>query len=317
MAKIFGVNTKISGKVGQLLYRQTKIGTVVSELPTKPSTPLRTRLQMNIRTQWANLGAVYKLFAGRLRKGFENLPKGQTVYNAFIQANLGVVKVYISRLIRLNGGAVLAPYQITRGSLPSIVISTDGSNKAVTSLSLNNLSIGNTTTVGQFSQAIIANNPGYEQGDQLTFFHGVQTVDAVTSTPRATMTSSKLVLDVNSTDVLLNMVDSFGFATVGGHLGTSAALANGAVAWVHSRERENTLRVSTQYLYVVNSQLASYQGDSANLASIDSYGGVNSAAVYLQPDGETASVNTNSGSGSSNGNGGDGGGGDDNDGNQE
>ena len=27
MAKIFGVNTKISGKVGQLLYRQTKRGT--------------------------------------------------------------------------------------------------------------------------------------------------------------------------------------------------------------------------------------------------------------------------------------------------
>ena len=29
MAKIFGVNTKISGKVGQLLYRQTRTGTGV------------------------------------------------------------------------------------------------------------------------------------------------------------------------------------------------------------------------------------------------------------------------------------------------
>ena len=43
MAKIFGVNTRISGKVGQMLYRQTKTGTVVSGLPVKPATPLRAQ----------------------------------------------------------------------------------------------------------------------------------------------------------------------------------------------------------------------------------------------------------------------------------
>lgn len=37
MAKIFGVNTKISGIVGQLLYRQTKCRTIVSELPVEPA----------------------------------------------------------------------------------------------------------------------------------------------------------------------------------------------------------------------------------------------------------------------------------------
>ena len=43
MGKLFGVNTRISGKVGQYIFRQTKTGTVVSEAPVKPSTPLRTQ----------------------------------------------------------------------------------------------------------------------------------------------------------------------------------------------------------------------------------------------------------------------------------
>lgn len=66
MAKIFGVNTKISGKVGQLLYRQTKRGTIVSELPVKPAIPRRSARQMDLRTQWGNLAAIYKQFDSKL-----------------------------------------------------------------------------------------------------------------------------------------------------------------------------------------------------------------------------------------------------------
>ncbi len=69
MAKIYGINTKIRGKVGEYIYRQTKVGTVVSEAPVKPITPRRSQQQMNIRTQWANLGAIYKQFDSMLRRG--------------------------------------------------------------------------------------------------------------------------------------------------------------------------------------------------------------------------------------------------------
>lgn len=109
MAKIYGANTKISGKVGQFLYRQTKHGTVISEAPIKPATPRRSARQMDRRAQWANLGAIYKQFDSMLRRGYEDLPPQMSVFNAFIQANLDVVKVYITKTIRLNGGAILAP----------------------------------------------------------------------------------------------------------------------------------------------------------------------------------------------------------------
>lgn len=286
MAKIFGINTKISGKVGQYIYRQTRTGTVVSEAPVKPVTPLRTRRQMNIRTQWANLGAIFKLFSGMLRKGFEGLPANMSVYNAFIQANLGRVKVYITRSTRLNGGAILAPYQITRGSLPSIVMSQTTSRLTKSSVNIGTLAIDDTTTVGQLAAAILANNEGFEEYDQLTCFIGSQSVDSVTRTPRATIRGSKIVLDTNDTTVLWDVVDKFGFSTVEGHIGTSGVIRDGAIAWVHSRENEaaGVLKVSTQFLYVENSSLATYQTDSAIIASANSYGGINQAAVYLQPD---------------------------------
>ena len=71
-----------------------------------------------------------------------------SVFNAFIQANIDVVKVYITKTIRLNGGAILAPSQITRGSLPSISMAKNASNILVSSIRLGSLVIDANTTVG-------------------------------------------------------------------------------------------------------------------------------------------------------------------------
>jgi hypothetical protein len=285
MAKVFGINTKIRGKVGEYIYRQTRTGTVVSEAPVKPITPLRTQRQMSIRTQWANLGAIYKQFDSMLRRGFEALPPQMSVYNAFIQANLGVVKVYITKTMKLNGGAILAPYQITRGSLPSISMAVNSGNKLVSSVRLGTLTISSTTTVAQFSQAVIDNNASFLEGDQITFFHGIQTVDTVTRTPRASITGYKVVLSTADDTPLWNVVSQLGFSVADNKLATSVEITNGAAVWVHSREAvDGTLKVSTQFFYVENSALATYQSNSAIIASVNSYGGINSAAVYLQPE---------------------------------
>ena len=285
MAKVFGINTKIRGKVGEYIYRQTRTGTVVSEAPVKPITPLRTQRQMSIRTQWANLGAIYKQFDSMLRRGFEALPPQMSVYNAFIQVNLGVVKVYITKTMKLNGGAILAPYQITRGSLPSISMAVNSGNKLVSSVRLGSLTISSTTTVAQFSQAVIDNNPAFLEGDQLTFFHGIQSVDTVTRTPRATINGYKVVLNTADDTPLWDVVSQLGFSVTDNCLATSQQITNGAAVWVHSRETaDGTLKVSTQFFYVENSALATYQSNSAIIASVNSYGGINSAAVYLQPE---------------------------------
>lgn len=291
MAKVDGIATKISGKVGDLLFLQTKNGTVVYEAPSKKKTPRRSEQQMSTRTQWANLGATYMMFDGTLKRGFENLPTNMSVYNAFVQANLGVVKVYITKTMRLNGGCVLAPYQITRGSLSSITMSLGQNGVLVSGLALGGLEISVSTTVGEFSQAIIANNAGWQVGDQLTFFLGRQTVDPVTSIPRATLTPYKVVIDPVDETPLWTVSGQEGFASVGGYLGMNAVLLAGAAAWVHSREVDSGLKVSTQFFYVENAALASYQTSAALLASANSYGGINTREVYLQPSVTGATTN--------------------------
>ena len=285
MGKIFGANTKISGKVGQLLYRQTRTGTVISELPVKPAIPRRSARQMDRRTQWGNLAAIYKQFDSMLRRGYENLPPQMSVFNAFIQANIDVVKVYITKTIRLNGGAILAPYQITRGSLPSISMAKNASNILVSSVRLGTLAIDANTTIGQFSQAVIDNNDSFDEGDQLTFFHGIQSIDTVTRTPRATIKGYKVVLSTAEDTKLWDVVDRIGFSVTDNCLATSQQITNGAAVWVHSRETaDGALKVSTQLFFVENSALATYQGRTAFTAAANSYGGINSAAVYLQPE---------------------------------
>ena len=104
MAKISGINTNLRGQIGDYLFRKTKYGTIVSEAPSRKETPVRTESQMYIRTQWVNLGAVYRQFNKTLKKAYEGLGNTMSVYNAFVQANINVVKVFITKQVKANGG---------------------------------------------------------------------------------------------------------------------------------------------------------------------------------------------------------------------
>ena len=279
--------TQLSGKVGQLIYRQTKYGTVVYEAPTKASVPQRTEAQMQVRTQWGNMAAVYRQFNQTLKKGFEGLNGKMNDYNAFIQANTNVVKVYVPKSVRLNGGSVLAPYQITRGTLPSVAMVKNSGGVLVSDIALGGLVIGPETTVADLASAVIAYNAGFEAGDQLTFFYGQQTTDAVTGIPRARIYGFKVMLNPGDSTPLYEQVSEIGFSSVDGKLGMSQSITDGAAVWVHSREDSASgsggLRVSTQFLYVDSSVLAAYQGSTAFAGAANSYGGINTSAVYLNP----------------------------------
>ena len=280
-----GLSSQLSGKVGMVVFRQLKNGkTVVYERRRKKSVPVRSEKQMRLRMQWGNLGAIYTQFHKTLKRGFEGIGNRMSDYNAFVQSNIGVCKVYIPRKMNMNGGCVLAPYQITRGKLPSIDYALNGENVLVTDVALGELVIDAETTVAEFSAAVIACNDYFEEGDQLTFFYGKQTQDAVTGTPRAKINGYKIVLDTEDDTTLWDVVSEKGFSSVDGHLGMSQAEQDCAAAWIHSREAINgEIKVSTQLMWVDSTLLESYQNDQAFMASADSYGGVNTEAVYLNP----------------------------------
>lgn len=314
MAKVNGVASQLSGKVGQLIYRHTKYGTVVYEAPVKASVPQRSEAQMQVRTQLGNLAAVYGQFNKTLKKGFEGLNGKMSDFNAFVQANMNVVKVYVPKSVRLNGGSVLAPYQITRGTLPSVAMRKDAGGVLVSDIAVGSLVIGEETTVADLACAVVAMNADWEEGDQITFFYGVQSADAVTGVPRARIYGSKVMLNPGDTTPLLEVVSALGFSVVDGCLAMDRAIASGAAVWVHSRDdvaSGSGVRVSTQFMYVDSSVLSSYQNAQALAGAANSYGGVNVSAVYLKP-GSKFSIGmepiggSGSGSGSGSGDGGSG-----------
>jgi len=230
---------------------------------------------------------MYKGIRPLLNYGFESRPANLSDYNMFVKINMQKTPVYLTKQAVAGGACVAAPYQITQGSLPTIVVTGTGQN-GVSDIRLGGESITTATTVAEFSQAVVENNADYKYGDQISFFLIKQKVNAETGIPYCQFSAEKVVLDAANTEKLVDVVSgSHGFASVDGKLGHSGNDGDCVYCWVHSRKSANgkTL-VSSQTLLAANSILASYQGDDAyNLAS-SSYG--QSISAFLSPNGDAS-----------------------------
>ncbi len=272
---------QLSGKLGNgIVFRNTAYGTVMAKANRKSGK--RSQQQAEVRCRIANVSANYRLYAGKLEQAFEGKGSGISDFNQYVGVNYSN-PVYITKGMRVSGCCVLADYTFTVGSLQPVGMSLNGSGILVSDLSLGSLVIGENTTVSDLSLALIAQNEPWEEGDQLTFFYGSQYLDAQ-GMPRATMVAKKVILRVDDETPLWEVVGSEGFQSVGGYLGMSEALDNSGAAWVHSRDKvSGDTLVSTQKLVVVSDILDSYRTFAAMKASADSYGGINSKKVYLNP----------------------------------
>lgn len=275
---------KAKGSAMNLTYTVLGGETIMKGKVAFPQNP-KTLGQMNRRVRWANIVALWQAFNDRDKPSFEDKAPRVSDFNAFIGANIGGTPVYLTKQLADQGGCVVAFYKLTRGSLPSLDVAAGTGGVPVSSVELGNLVIDGDTTLKEFSDAVIDNNPGqFLNGDQLTFFNFIQEINPVTSVPYVRIESSKVTLNQADADTLLSDVASAaGFSTVDGKLGASNA-ANGGVAWIHSRiAPDSSVKVSSQDIYVNNPTLAQYQTPAAKTAAIQSYGG-KLTADYLRPD---------------------------------
>ena len=284
MGKLSGIISKISGSAGNVTFKVRNGETIVSEKVTQVRNP-RTNAQMQTRTKWGNIIAMYKGIRPLLNYGFENKPKNLSDYNMFVKLNMQRPAVYLTKQQVAGGGCVACAYQITQGSLPSIVISGTGNNSA-TDIYLGSLTIGASTTVAEFSQAVVNNNADYKYGDQISFFEITQQTNAETGIPYCQFSASKVILDAADTSVLWDVAGRAGFYGQDSMLGHYGAAFVGAFGWVHSRKSDGKTLVSSQNLIAVNATLlAEHQGDNAYTLSKSSYGA--SIESFLIPDGES------------------------------
>ena len=297
MAILNGIIKKMTGSAGQLTFKTVNGQTVVSEKVTVVKNA-RTAGQQRQRMKWVNIIRMYSGIAPLLKNGFEKKMAQQSDYNMFVRLNSAASPVYLTKSEADGGGCIAAPYQITQGSLPSIVITGEGA-EAKTDIALGSLTISASTTVAEFAKAVVDNNADFDYGDQISFYDVLQRVNAETQIPYCQFSASYVVLDKNSTVKLLDQVNKAGFASVGGVLAHGEDEGDGVFAWVHSRYDGGKTRVSTQFLINNNSLLDDYRSDDAYAAACKSYGGV--STVFLQPDGTGVVSNGTSGSGSTSG----------------
>ena len=301
MAKFSGLLRKQIGSIGDHTFKQVNGVTIVSEKITQMTNP-RTDGQMRTRTRWNNIVAMYKGIRPLLNKGFENKAAGLSDFNMFMKMNMQKEPVYLTKQAVAGGACVATAYQISQGSLPAIVLTGTGQN-VKTDIRLGGESITSSTTVAQFSAAVVNNNADYRYGDQISFFLVKQMVNAETGIPYCQFSATKVVLDAANTEKLADVTNnSHGFASADGllaHVGNDNDCAYG---WVHTRKSNGKLLVSSQSLVSANSKEAEYKGDAAYNLARSSYGV--SIDVFLAPDGEAEG--STSGGGGNGGGGGDG-----------
>lgn len=201
MAILTGMQTKLRGSAGSITFRRNCGQTIVSEKITDMRVS-RTEQQARQRTKWANIVAIYKGIRPLLNYGFESKPKGLSDYNMFMRLNMQKTPVYLTKQAVAGGACVAAPYVISQGSLPAIVLSGSG-NSVKTDIYLGSFAISSTTTVAEFSQAVVNNNEDYQYGDQISFFLIKQKVNADTEIPYCQFSACKVVLDAADTTTKL------------------------------------------------------------------------------------------------------------------
>lgn len=278
-------NTKIRGRVGQTTYYvsgQQQIARQALNNSNYGETARRSEAQQNRRVLWANLVNFYKVSAGWMPKAFETKKPNQSDYNKFMQVNVGVGRVALTKAESQAGAVVADEFIVSQGSLPSIKIDKVGLSWR-TNLAIGDLTIGTTTTNAQLTEALVANNAHVRAGMQLSFVSYQQSVDAL-GTPRLICRCYEITLDPNSSDLVRDFIPDFGSTSSEGYLGTSANVSVGGFVYILSELNNGVLRVSTQQLVANNGALLQqYTGAVQRQRAIDSYG-VDSE-VILSPTG--------------------------------
>lgn len=281
MAILKGIFRKQTGSIGDMTLRVVNGQTVTSEKVTRNTS--KTFAQMVRRVQWANVVNLFRAFEGTLHPSFESRPRSWSDFNAFMSANIGQFGVYLTASEASQGGCLVAPYQITRGSLPSVGMGTTEAGVITSDIKVGALDITDETTLAAFSAAVRANNSGWEYGDQLSAYVALQKVNTITQVPYVEVHAYEITLAEDDETLVLDLIDNDPtcFAVVDQKLCLNAPI-NGGACYVHSRKDGQKTRVSTQRFTATNDLLDAYTTEAKRTEAIISYGGKTSTE-FLTP----------------------------------
>lgn len=185
---------------GVVLY-QAMEQTRARELATSVSNP-RTQSQMAQRVKWSQLVAFYRANADWMKYAYETKTPQQSEYNKFMQLNTANSNIYMTKEQASFGACVVMPYVMTQGSLPSINFTAESGSWPSNIYYPSGSFLLESTTIAEFSQKLIAQNPAMRNGDQLSFVRFTQEEDWNTGYPFVQVRKYELVLDITSTELV-------------------------------------------------------------------------------------------------------------------
>lgn len=282
-------------KLGGAVIYQSKGQTLMRQLAPSITNP-RTDAQMEQRVKLANLVAFYRASAGWMRGAFETKPSNQSDYNAFVSANAAGNAVWLTKSQVDAGNAIVAPYVVSRGTLGEIVQTLD-EDWIYTNLYVGDLSFGLQTTIAQFTAALLTNNNGLQEGDQLSIIQYIQNT-ATDGNYTITCRPYEVILSLSSSE-LLSAYLPIDLLVVSDddspRMGIVAADFVGGASFVLSRTQGGRILVSSSVVTLTpaNEVYAAMTTTSQQNAAIASYG--TTTTVFLDSTGANtanASVST-------------------------
>lgn len=267
------------GRVGGNVYYMNKGQNIARELAPAISNP-QSAAQQEQRMRWANLVSFYRANQPWMKRGaFESKKQTWSDYNAFVSANSKVSPVFLTKGEAEQGGSVVAPYVVTKGSLPSVALfSWEGQDVFCSDLYVGDLTIKGSTTAAQLSAALRDNNNGLQEGDQISFILNIQGTNP-DGVPFITARYYEFIIDssdnrtlseIGLEDVILDDTYEDMQRLCFAHDG---AVCGGAI--IVSRTSSGSIKVSTQSLVLTSSMetyLAGYTSDAALQRAALSYG---------------------------------------------
>lgn len=282
-----GILGSMRNKVGSIVAYRSKGQDIARSLAANIANP-RTESQQGQRVRLANLVNFYKANAAWMQRyAFANRPTKWSVYNAFVSANISGTAVYLTKQEAAQGVAIVAPYKITSGTIPSVQHSMQGGN-VLSDLYVDlGMTLDNTTTIGQLSTALLENNNGLSQGMQISVVLNYQqsTGDAMVIMARY----YEMTLAVGDNMPVADRIplDVLGIGTpTGGQKSCLSVLAGTAgltgAAFILSSKAGGVVNVSTQYVTMLTTQYYDTYTTADKLAqAIASYGSTSDA--FLAP----------------------------------
>lgn len=238
----------------------------------------RTPLQMNQRVKWANLVNFYRANSAWMKYAYETRKSNQSEYNKFMSLNVTDSRIFLSKQLAAAGACVAYPYLITQGSLAPIETISTSTGWQTNIILDGGTVIAANTTVAELSRNLLTNNPGIQEGDQLSFIRVTQLTNSDTGIPYIVVRRYEML--VKSTGAGL-VADYLPLAYIDSNESESEArliVKNsgnaGGFALILSRTIGGKTYVSSQRLIIANNEalISQYSSDIALQAAIDSYG---------------------------------------------